>query len=144
MKNHPPKSCKQKRASLKAKRLADKAKKQYRSRTQRSVMLGQNTMPVDCGKLNFGTSYDAPDFAVRGFYRDENFICVDCGSEELWTASDQKWWYETVQGFVWTHAIRCDQCRYKERVRKNQARSAHAKGLAAAGRKVPETLQAYL
>src|SRR5262249_45828252 len=32
------------------------------------------------------------------FYVDRQFACIECGSEEVWTAADQKWWYEVAKG----------------------------------------------
>jgi hypothetical protein len=46
----------------------------------------------------------------------------------------QKWWYETAKGDVFTKAVRCRACRTKERARKAAARRVHLEGLA---RKLP-------
>jgi hypothetical protein len=45
------------------------------------------------------------------FYEDLEFTCIDCGVDEVWTASDQKWWYETVKGNLLSTAKRCTKCR---------------------------------
>ena len=47
------------------------------------------------------------------FYIDRVFICQDCGSDELWTAKQQKWWYEIAKGDINTTAIRCLRCRHR-------------------------------
>lgn len=52
------------------------------------------------------------------YYEDLNFTCVDCGREEVWTAEQQKWWYETAKGYIFSKAIRCRACR-------NALRAAH-------------------
>jgi Probable zinc-ribbon domain len=75
-------------------------------------------------------SYGIPDFVEREFYVDRPFRCKDCGKAELWTASQQKWWYEVAKGDVWTVAVRCRPCRRRERDRKAQARRVHLEGLA--------------
>jgi hypothetical protein len=41
-------------------------------------------------------SYGDPDFVRRGYYLDRPFRCAGCGREELWTAAQQKWWYEVA------------------------------------------------
>lgn len=80
-------------------------------------------------------SYHQTGFAKRGYYLDQPFRCQDCGVEELWTAHQQKWWYEVAKGGVWTEATRCRSCRRRERVRKATARKVHLEGLARKGRK---------
>ena len=75
-------------------------------------------------------SYSTPDFVSRGYYVDRRFNCKDCGVEETWTDTQQKWWYEIAHGDVWTTAIRCRRCRRLERARKAQARTIHQEGLA--------------
>jgi hypothetical protein len=45
------------------------------------------------------------------FYMDRRFTCVECGTEEVWTAADQKWWYEEAKGKIATRANRCSTCR---------------------------------
>lgn len=64
------------------------------------------------------------------FYVDMPFICKDCGSHELWTAKQQKWWYEIVKGSIDSTAIRCRRCRKKEQARKSEAKRVHFEGLA--------------
>ena len=48
-------------------------------------------------------------------YRDYPFVCVDCGSGEVWTAEQQKCYYEEAKGHIWAVAIRCRSCRKKRR-----------------------------
>ena len=47
------------------------------------------------------------------FYVDKAFTCRDCGSNEIWTAEQQKWWYETAKGHIHSTAVRCRKCRDK-------------------------------
>jgi hypothetical protein len=75
-------------------------------------------LPVDSSKLNMGNTYDsAPEY-----YYDIEFYCSDCGSQEVWTAAQQKWWYEDAGGYFFTTAKRCRKCRKIERERKQNAR----------------------
>ena len=48
-------------------------------------------------------------------YYDKPFECIDCGREEVWTAEQQKWWYETAKGYIFSTAIRCHECRQRIR-----------------------------
>ncbi|MDQ8036233.1 MAG: zinc-ribbon domain-containing protein [Pedobacter sp.] len=64
------------------------------------------------------------------YYADRAFICRDCGSAELWTAKQQKWWYEIAKGNINSTAVRCRSCRTRERTRQAEARRIHLEGLA--------------
>lgn len=83
-------------------------------------------LPVDPGKVKTASVMgEIPDY-----YRDKPFICRDCQSDEVWTAKQQKRWYEEQGGEIETTAIRCRDCRRKERERKHEAREVHLEGLA--------------
>ena len=71
-----------------------------------------------------------PQVAYPLFYADRPFKCRDCGSDELWMATQQKWWYETAKGPIDSIAIRCRSCRRKERDRVAAARETQLAGLA--------------
>ena len=67
-----------------------------------------------------GNTYsNAPEY-----YYDVEFNCEDCGVLEIWTAAQQKWWYEEAGGYFFSTAIRCRACRQKEKERVRQARIA--------------------
>jgi hypothetical protein len=87
-------------------------------------------VPVNEELLAPNNSYGAPEFVRRGYYIDIPFRCVDCGKEEIWTGTQQKWWYEVAKGFVYSTAIRCRACRRKERERRAEARQVHLEGMA--------------
>ncbi|AZZ92044.1 hypothetical protein EUZ85_15400 [Hahella sp. KA22] len=67
---------------------------------------------------------------LPNFYVDRHFICKDCESHEIWTAKQQKWWYEVARGSIASKAIRCRSCRFKEKRRKDEARRVHLEGVA--------------
>jgi len=48
------------------------------------------------------------------FYVDQVVICRNCGTEEIWPANRQKWWYEVAKGNINTTAILCRKCRGKD------------------------------
>ena len=79
---------------------------------------------VDESKLNMGNTYSSPP----DYYYDIQFMCIDCGIEQKWSAEQQKWWYEEAGGYFFSTAIRCRSCREKERNRKAQSRKTHLEG----------------
>ena len=72
-------------------------------------------VPVNSSALASNNSYGVPDFVQRGYYIDRPLRCIDCGKQEIWTGSQQKWWYEVAKGFDYSTAVRCRPCRRKER-----------------------------
>jgi predicted RNA-binding Zn-ribbon protein involved in translation (DUF1610 family) len=64
------------------------------------------------------------------YYRDEVFVCRDCGQECVWKAEDQQWWYERCHASDRKVAVRCPECRKKEHERKAKARQASETGMA--------------
>jgi hypothetical protein len=124
------KSGKQRRVEISARR---KKRALKRSAIAKAVEL-RNTpsrmVPVNEELLAPNNSYGAPAFVRRGYYVDIPFRCADCGKEEVWTGSQQKWWYEIAKGFGYSSAVRCRACRRKEQARRNEARRVHLEGIA--------------
>ena len=87
--------------------------KQIRAKNKSALRL-----PVNAEKLNMGNTYSPPPV----FYYDIEFNCKDCGTLQIWTAKQQKWWYEEAGGYFFSGALRCRDCRENERERKQQAR----------------------
>ena len=85
--------------------------------------------PVDYSKLMSNNSYVSSEFAERGYYVDRAFSCCDCSAEGVWTAEQQRWWYETLRGSQYAFAKRCRACRQRERQRKELARQVSQAGL---------------
>ena len=123
------KSNKQRRQEIKAHRLRRIAQK-ARISNARPVDRPVGTVEVTPTLLRSNNSYGIPDFVQRGYYQDRPFRCKDCGVDEIWTAAQQRWWFEEAQGDVWTVAVRCRACRASERARKAEARRIHLEGLA--------------
>jgi hypothetical protein len=67
----------------------------------------ERRIPADISQHAPHTSY------VGGplLYEDKKFKCVDCGDMKVWSAEEQKWWYETAKGHVFSEAKRCSECR---------------------------------
>ena len=55
------------------------------------------------------------------YYVDKEFVCQDCGRREIWTAKQQKWYYEVAKGSLYASAVRCRECR--------RSRAERTKGL---------------
>jgi hypothetical protein len=109
-----------------AKKRADaKAQKEAKKRAE----LLKSRVVVNPAALRPTNSYGTPLFVEHGYYLDQPFRCKDCGKQQIWTARQQQWWYESAQGDVWTVAVRCRECRRRERDRKDEARQIHFKGI---------------
>lgn|SRR5574341_953419 len=64
------------------------------------------------------------------FYVDRAIVCRQCGTEEVWPAERQKWWYEVAKGNINTKAILCRSCRESKKAHKTEARRVHLEGVA--------------
>jgi len=120
-------SGKQRRAEIKKRRALRKAKTAGK-RTPKPLPTG--TAPVNEALLAPNNSYGAPQFVYRGYYLDLPFVCHGCGKEEVWTATQQKWWYEVAKGFAYSTAKLCRTCRREARARSDESRRLHLEGLA--------------
>jgi hypothetical protein len=85
---------------------------------------------VNVAELAPYNSYGEPPFVARGYYVDVPFRCAECGTEQVWRAAQQKWWYEVAKGHVESGAKLCRPCRRREQARRQEARRVHAEGLA--------------
>lgn len=119
-------SNKRKRAQLDAKRVAKKAAEAKAVRAelrQQGRLVNGAVLPV--GAIAADLSQQVPNNSYGGrplYYQDQPFRCVDCGVEQVWTAADQKWYYEVVKGSLYGQAVRCRGCR-KSRAFQKRARS---------------------
>jgi hypothetical protein len=71
----------------------------------------EGAIAADTSKQVPNGSYDPPPL----WYVDKDFVCVECGTEETWTAQQQKWYYEDAKGTLYATAKRCHDCRVKIR-----------------------------
>lgn len=111
------------------------ANKRAEVRAQRPAVKRTNIPPgsilVNESLLRPANSYSIPDFVTRGYYVDRPFTCKDCGRDEIWRATQQKWWYEVAKGDRAASAVRCRPCRRREQARKAEARRIHTEGVEA-------------
>ena len=103
-----------------------------RDNTLRLRAKREKLVPIDRSKLtsaNFmGGGFEIPTLE-RKYYLDYPFTCVNCQSAQVWTGLQQKWWFEVAGGAMEQIAIRCRDCRIKERARKTEARRVHLEGV---------------
>lgn len=107
--------------SGKRRQLENEARRLERERREKDEAVARG-VAVDPAALAPSNSYDAPAFKTRGYYVDEPFVCQSCGIDQVWTAEQQKWWYEVAKGDVFSFASRCRPCRRREKELKEQAR----------------------
>jgi len=123
------KSGKQRRQEISARRKKLKLKHAVMAKPLERAPMPSRLIPVNEALLAPNNSYGAPDFVGRGYYVDRPFRCVDCGKEEIWTGTQQKWWYEVAKGFVYSTAVRCRICRRKKRDQSAESRRIHLEGI---------------
>ena len=124
------KSGKQRRKEIKSKRKQQDVKQQSLATGPQPAPRPLGTAPVNEAFLAPYKSYGAPDYVMRGYYQDSSFRCHACSKEEIWTAAQQKWWYEVAKGYVYSMAKFCRLCRRKEQARRAEARRIHLEGVA--------------
>ncbi|MDA0832338.1 MAG: zinc-ribbon domain containing protein [Planctomycetota bacterium] len=77
---------------------------------------------LEKGRIPADISQQAPHTSwceMPLYYVDQEFTCRRCGKVEVWTAEQQKWWYETAKGYIFSNAIHCHDCR--KSIRENHA-----------------------
>lgn len=120
------KSNKQRRQEIKTRRLKRAGKKLVQIKSTGNLQyLPIGAVLADQTMLPYTGSYSPMPL----YYVDKPFVCKDCGVEQVWTAEQQKWWYEVARGNINSTAIRCRDCRHKEQQRKAEARHIHLQGL---------------
>ena len=128
------KSNKQRRkelAATRAKRAAKRAHREElaRAKTREEFFRSNELVLVNPALLQPSSSYGTPDFVERGYYLDRPFTCKDCSKQEVWKATQQKWWYEVAKGFVYSTALRCRACRRAKRAKSAESRRVHFEGI---------------
>ncbi|KIQ31161.1 hypothetical protein RT97_16755 [Variovorax paradoxus] len=111
------KSNKQRRAEIKAHRLERAARAAARQRAHVDGRLVRGAI----GQVAADTALLAANNNTYGllpvYYVDKAFTCRDCDAEQVWTAKQQKWWYESMHGNINSTAVRCLRCRRARRAR---------------------------
>jgi predicted RNA-binding Zn-ribbon protein involved in translation (DUF1610 family) len=102
------KSGKQRRTEIKKARLERIAKRDNQVDTFKAP-IPEWAIPVNPDEVVYRTAI----IQLPLFYVDKEFTCKDCGSKEIWTARQQKWWYEIAKGNFESTAVKCRSCRNK-------------------------------
>lgn len=118
------KSGKQRRAEIKKSRLERIAKRDGKVDPFKGP-IPDWAIPVNPAEVVYRTAI----ITLPLFYVDKEFICKDCGANEIWTARQQKWWYEIAKGNFESTAVRCRACRNKIKSEK-EAQRKHMEGMA--------------
>ena len=79
---------------------------------------------ADLSKQVANNSYGPPTF-----YKDYPFTCEDCGVKEIWTADQQKQYYEEWKNPIYGNAVRCRACRKVHSKKKQEQRERSMEGL---------------
>jgi len=49
----------------------------------------------------------------KPYYQDASFVCENCKKSFVWTAQQQRHWFEVLHGSPYSKATRCSECRKK-------------------------------
>ena len=82
---------KKRKHASREKQLHERAVRQ--GRIANGIVIPEGAIAADLTQQAANNSYGPPLY-----YVDQPFTCIDCGSEEVWTAEQQKWYYEVVKG----------------------------------------------
>ncbi len=137
------KSGKQRRQELKARKQAHRTKLNQQAEARRTAeraaehqamvewARSHEGVPVDRTALVHNSDdWNEVDFVKHRYYLDQLFTCAGCNSQEVWTALQQKWWYEVAKGSIYSTAKFCRTCRRQEQARRTEARRIHLEGIA--------------
>jgi hypothetical protein len=93
--------------------------------TDPNVSPPPGAMLADQQELSHNNTYGR----LPRFYVDRLIVCQQCGTEEVWPAARQKWWYEVAKGHINSNAVLCLACRDTKKQRKEEAHLVHMVGL---------------
>jgi hypothetical protein len=113
-----PDQGKRKQASLTDK----KAAREFRKMEREGRVANGVIMPVGAVAADLSKQTPQAGYSARLFYTDQEFHCSDCGVAEVWTARQQKWYYEVAKGSIYGEAKHCRACRKKRREAKARQR----------------------
>ena len=100
--------------------------KQQTTIVTKTILLPRGAVVADRSILAANNNTYGP---LPPYYKNITFTCRDCGNKEIWTAEQQKWWYEVVKANINSKAVRCHTCRAKIRAEKMQQKK-HMKEMA--------------
>jgi hypothetical protein len=102
---------KQRRANLRSAQERRRLKKLAADgRLANGVELPQGAVAADLSQQAPNNSYSPPLF-----YQAIEFVCVECGVREVWSAKNQKWYFEVIKAPIYGLPKRCRECRRRLR-----------------------------
>jgi len=115
------KSNNQRKEQIKARRLERAAKlaKDYAARDVGALQAGRPVPGMALADQEILARYNNTYGILPRYYLDHEFRCHDCGALGVWTAKQQKWWYEVIHASINTQAVRCLACRRARRARES-------------------------
>ena len=74
----------------------------------KGVEIPKDSLPADPNSQAAGAGY-----AVKFYYKDIPYTCAGCGKEDVWTAQQQKKYYEIQKGNIYNEPKWCHECHLK-------------------------------
>ncbi len=78
------------------------------SRIVQGVEIPKGALPADPESQFHGGGY-----AVKFSYQDIHYSCAGCGKKEVWTAEQQKRYFEVQKGNIYNKPKWCHECHVK-------------------------------
>jgi hypothetical protein len=82
-----------------------RAKLQKEGRLVKGVEIPKNTLAADPDAQNHGGGY-----SVKFHYQDIHYACAGCGRPGIWTAQQQKKYFEIQKGNIYNEPKWCYEC----------------------------------
>ncbi len=99
-----------------------KSQQRLRKLAEAGRLADDGEIPKDAIAADLTQQLPNNSYFPKYFYQDIEFICTDCGVQEVWKAKDQKWFYEVIKGPIYAQPKRCRACRSKVREAKAEQR----------------------
>jgi hypothetical protein len=97
-----------------AKRISNLRKE---GRLVNGVEIPKDALPADPNSQNRGQGY-----AIKFYYKDISYTCAGCGTKGIWTAAQQKKYFEVQKGNIYNVPKWCHEC-HSRRMLEKGARS---------------------
>jgi hypothetical protein len=90
------------------------AKLKKEGRIVKGVEIPQGALAADPDNQNHGGGY-----AAKFYYKDIYYTCAGCGRKEVWSAAQQKRYFEVQKGNIYNKPKWCYECHSKRMQAKN-------------------------
>ncbi len=102
--------------SIKKKRKEKRiAKLEKEGRIVKGVEIPKDALAADPDNQDHGGGY-----AAKFSYKDIHFACAGCGKMEIWTAQQQKRYFEVQKGNIYNEPKWCHECHSKRMQERNK------------------------